>query len=61
MMAIAGEGLYIKCMSMLGANCLWAGRDLYRATSAVTLDLAFAAFGLKAVSDIYNIIYLPGH
>ena len=43
-------------MSMLGA-----GRDLYRATLAVTLDLAFAAFGLKAVSEIDNIIYLPPH
>ena len=50
----------IKCRSMLGANCPWAGRDLYRATSAVTRDLAFAAFGLKAVSEIYNIIYYIG-
>ena len=35
-----------KCRPMLGANCLWAGRDLYRAISAVTQDVAFAAFGL---------------
>jgi hypothetical protein len=27
---------------MLGAQCLWAGRDLYRATPAVTRDLGFS-------------------
>jgi hypothetical protein len=27
---------------MLGAQGLWAGRDLYRATPAVTRDLAFS-------------------
>jgi hypothetical protein len=33
-----------KFRPMLGAQGLWAGRDLYRATSAVTRDLGF--FGL---------------
>jgi hypothetical protein len=27
---------------MLGAQCLWAGRDLYRATPAVTRGLGFS-------------------
>jgi hypothetical protein len=31
-----------KFRSMLGAQGLWAGRDLYRATSAVTRDLGFS-------------------
>jgi hypothetical protein len=29
---------------MLGAQVLWAGRDLYRATPAVTRDLGFSGF-----------------
>jgi hypothetical protein len=31
-----------KFRLMLGAQGLWAGRDLYRATSAVTRDLSFS-------------------
>jgi hypothetical protein len=37
---IAGEGLQ-KFRPMLSAQGLWAGRDLYRATPAVTRDLDF--------------------
>ena len=44
---IAGEGLQ-KFRPMLGAQGLWAGRDLYRATPAVTpavtRDLGFSGF-----------------
>jgi hypothetical protein len=32
-----------KFRPMLGAQGLWAGRDLYRATPAVTLDLDFSS------------------
>jgi hypothetical protein len=32
-----------KFMPMLGDQGLWAGRDLYRATSAVTRDLSFSS------------------
>jgi hypothetical protein len=32
-----------KFRPMLGAQGLWAGRDLYRATPAVTRDLGFSA------------------
>jgi hypothetical protein len=38
---ITGEGLK-KCWPMLGTHGLWAGRDLYRATPAVTRDLGFS-------------------
>jgi hypothetical protein len=38
---IAGEGLQ-KFRPMLGAQGLWARRDLYRATPAVTRDLGFS-------------------
>jgi hypothetical protein len=31
-----------KFRPKLGAQCLWAGRDLYRATHAVTQDLGFS-------------------
>jgi hypothetical protein len=32
----------VKFRSMLGAQCLWAGRDLYRATPTVTRGLSFS-------------------
>jgi hypothetical protein len=38
---VAGEGLQNVGLAMLGAQGLWAGRDLYRATPAVTGDLGF--------------------
>jgi hypothetical protein len=38
--------------SMLGAHGLWAGRDLYRATSVVTRDLGF--FGLIPFSRLFT-------
>jgi hypothetical protein len=37
-----------KCRSMLGAHGLWAERDLYRATPAVTGDLGFSGLIRRA-------------
>jgi hypothetical protein len=41
---IAGEGWAAKFRPMLGAQGLWAGRDLYRATPTVTWGLSFSGF-----------------
>jgi hypothetical protein len=41
---------------MLGAQGLWAGRDFYRATSAMTLDLGFlvSSEGLLHLVALYD-------
>jgi hypothetical protein len=45
---IAGEGLQNLGRPMLGAQGLWAGRDLYCATPALTRDLDFSGLIRRA-------------
>ena len=51
---IAGERLQI--LTLLWVYGLWAGRDLYRAISALTLDLGFAVSseGLSTLIALYD-------
>jgi hypothetical protein len=47
-----------KFIPMLGAQGLWAGRDLYRATPAVTRDLSFSGL-IRRTTPFSRLIQSP--